>query len=204
MFLLFSLLTYDDNGNTYSSKEKKILEKVKKSTEYFTVESSVEEIKAGSTGNSAFSLCSGTIKNVIFAKDSKCKTLGSFLFSETSIQSVDFSSCYLLEIIPVSCFQKCSFLNNILLPPNVTNIQSRAFYYCTELSKISFPDSLTYIEDTTNDKAFGSCSKLTEIEISENSNLTYIGTLAFFQAGLKKFSKKCRRNCLLTIRILSN
>ena len=109
-FLLF-LLTYNDNGHTYDSESKKTLIKVKQGTTEFVVDASVEIIQAGNVGSSAFSLCSKSIVNVSFQLNSKCKALGLYLFSTTSIQNVDFTNCLLLESIPEACFKSCSQLN---------------------------------------------------------------------------------------------
>lgn len=56
---------------------------------------------------------------------------------------------------------------------NVTNIGAKAFYECSELTKITIPNSVTNISA----RAFENCVELTELEIP--SSITNIGNYAF-------------------------
>ena len=86
-----------------------------------------------SIGESAFSGCSSLNEITILGND---LDLGSFAFSN------------------------CSALTKVSMQ-NVRYIRSYAFYYCTSLSELTIPDSVTRIENN----AFSGCSALTELTI---------------------------------------
>ncbi len=66
------------------------------------------------------------------------------------------------------------------VPAGVQSINGKAFYYCSALTKISFPDTLT----TIGVNAFEGCTGLTEIVIPEST--TTIESYAFYYCtGLK-------------------
>ena len=118
-FLFFIL--YIDGGHEYESSLKRILIQVEQSTQHLIVESSVENIAGESTGTSAFSLCKNVIKSVDFAEGSLLKELGIYLFSETNIQSVDFSNCLLLKTIP---YCNSTDSTNKMISPNIQNFNA--------------------------------------------------------------------------------
>ena len=75
---------------------------------------------------------------------------------------------------------KAKFLNEIVIPSRynekpVTRILPEGFYYCTSLTSITIPDSVTSI----GDRAFNNCSSLTSVIFAENSKLESIGAYAF-------------------------
>ena len=69
MIFLIYILLYNEAGNSYDSVEKRVLQLVEKSTTELIIHQNVEEIVAGSVGKSAF-----------------------YLFSKTSIKTIDFST----------------------------------------------------------------------------------------------------------------
>lgn len=69
------------------------------------------------------------------------------------------------------------------VPAGVQSISGKAFYYCTALKKISFPDTLTSI----GVNAFEGCTGLTEVVLPEST--TTIDSYAFYYCtGLKNIT----------------
>ena len=69
--------------------------------------------------------------------------------------------------MPIDCvFEYCSGLTSVTLPDSVTSIGDYAFSGCSGLTSITIPDSITSI----GDYAFRYCSKL--------KNIIYTGTIA--------------------------
>ena len=74
-------------------------------------------------------------------------------------------------------FFYCSDLTSITIPQSVTTIGSSAFYKCTSLTSITIPDGVTSIERST----FGGCTRLTSVTIP--NSVTSIGISAFNKCG---------------------
>ena len=70
-------------------------------------------------------------------------------------------------------FSYCTALTEVTFPNSLTNIGSGAFHYCDNLVSITIPDHITSIGDS----AFYYCSKLTEVTIP--ISITSIGDSAF-------------------------
>lgn len=81
-----------------------------------------------------------------------------------------------------SIFYNCSNLRSAILPEGLTRIPDHAFYGCSSLTSISIPASVTSID---GNEAFAGTTKLTSVEILENSRLTTIGGYAFRYSGIK-------------------
>ena len=77
------------------------------------------------------------------------------------------------RIICDRAFWYCSSLSEIVIPSSVTSIGDSAFDTCSSLSEIVIPSSVTSIGDS----AFSSCDSLSEIVIP--SSVTSIGDSAF-------------------------
>ena len=78
------------------------------------------------------------------------------------------------KIICDSAFWYCSSLSEIVIPSSVTSIGDSTFYGCNSLSEIVIPSSVTSIGDS----AFYGCNSLSEIVIP--SSVTSIGDSAFY------------------------
>ena len=78
------------------------------------------------------------------------------------------------RIICDRAFLYCSSLSEIVIPSSVTSIGDSAFDTCSSLSEIVIPSSVTSIGDS----AFSSCDSLSEIVIP--SSVTSIGDSAFY------------------------
>jgi hypothetical protein len=71
--------------------------------------------------------------------------------------------------IGISAFYFCSNLTSVTLPDSVTTIGDLAFRSCTRLTNVTIPNSITAIGNL----AFGDCSRLTSVTIPDS--LTTIG-----------------------------
>ena len=81
-----------------------------------------------------------------------------------------------------NAFYYCSAVTSISIPNSITTIEPNAFIYCTELVSVNIPDSVTNIKS----QAFNGCSKLTSITIP--SSVTFIGDWAFASSGLTEIT----------------
>ncbi|MBR3535751.1 MAG: leucine-rich repeat protein [Oscillospiraceae bacterium] len=84
--------------------------------------------------------------------------------------------------IPDRAFYFCSGLETIDFPEDLTEIGTEAFYSCDSLQKISFPSGLR----TIGYQSFMFCKNLTEAEL--NDDLVEIDTRAFANTSLKEIT----------------
>ena len=70
-------------------------------------------------------------------------------------------------------FYYCTNLTSVTIPNSVTSIGSEAFYYCTSLTSVTIPNSVTNIGSYT----FQYCSGLTNLTIG--TSVTSVGSYAF-------------------------
>ena len=161
-----------------------------------------------SIGNYAFNSCSGlssiTVpQNVITIgcqAFSECKRLQIVYYNAIRAEDLNGASNYVfdqsgssvggleiligdeVERIPayLFCFSNkySSYINNVNIGHNVTEIGDYAFRACTKLVTITLPDKVTSIGDS----AFADCSGLTEIILP--NGLTTIERFAFSNSGL--------------------
>ncbi len=75
--------------------------------------------------------------------------------------------------IEYGAFQYCTNITSVVIPNSVTSIGDKAFYECSSLTSINIPNGVTSIALRT----FSGCSSLTSINIPEG--VTYIGNSAF-------------------------
>ena len=88
---------------------------------------------------------------------------------------------YSVTSIGSSAFYGCSSLTSVTFPESLTSIGSNAFNGCSSLNSVTFPESLTSI----GNNAFGRCSSLESVVIP--ASVTEIGVRAFADCGnLKK------------------
>ena len=109
--------------------------------------------------------------------------------TSVSISNVDtikndvFSRCYALTNLSITsnkamtigngAFYYCSGLTSVILPDSITSIGTSAFGYCTSLTSINIPANVT----TISDKTFESCKSLSSITIP--NTVTSVGVSAF-------------------------
>ena len=181
--------TQDIDGVEYEDNKKVLVRFTRKTLlPSYEIIKEVEEIRAGSVLDSAFYHCSQQIGEISFAPDSQLKTLGDYLFSQTSIKKCDFSNCKLLKTLPTACFMQSRSLETLILPNNLETIGSGCITY-TALKRLDIPDSLITISnwDSRYGGAIVSNSLLTNVIISENSNLQNLGSHAFMGSALTSF-----------------
>ena len=82
------------------------------------------------------------------------------------------------SVTRIGSYAFCSGLSQIVLPKNLTTIESRAFEGCSNLKKIILPDSVTSI----GKHAFSDCSSLETVVLSDS--LISIGDYAFYGDSL--------------------
>ena len=110
----------------------------------------------------------------------------SYQFSTTGEHIIKFSmnenDMFKNEIYQ-NQFNGCKELTNIVIPINITKIDSYAFRQCTNLTTVILPESLTKIDTY----AFDNCTSLTSIILPDN--ITNIGEYAFnYCSGLTNVS----------------
>ena len=207
-----------------------------------TIPNSVQNI-----GYSAFYNCTN-LKTVTFAENSQCSSIGGSAFngckgltsitipsSVTSIGRGAFSDTYyynrtsnwvnnvlyignhLIEAkssisggytinfgtkcIGDSAFDYCTKLTSITIPNSVTSIGEDAFYKCTGLTSVTIGNSVKNIGKHT----FYECSGLKTVTFAENSQCSSIGESAFYgctrltsikiPSGVKNISYGAFREC---------
>lgn len=74
---------------------------------------------------------------------------------------------YPVSGIDYKAFSFCSSLTSVTIPNSVTSIGSLAFWYCDSLNSVTIPDSVTSIDK----RAFLFCSSLTGIWVDENNTV---------------------------------
>ena len=164
----------DKYGVTFLTSEKKVIIETPQYLSSYVVSKSCESIVGGhSEMDSAFYPCRNNIKNISFEEESDFSSIDSYVFSKTSLETINFSNCNKLLDINSYCFQYCASLKSIVLPPNLETIGTWAFS-STSIKSISFPKSLKKVENS----AFRYSSIIT-INIPEDTNMEKIGVEAF-------------------------
>ena len=116
-----------------------------------------------------------------------------------SLTSVDLSHFDTKKVTSMSAmFWGCSNLKTVILPDDLTFIDSWQFVYCSSLTNISIPASVTFI----GDHAFHSCGSLEIITIP--SKVTSIGDNAFSYSGLKKVTSLMLTPCSIKSTVFEN
>jgi uncharacterized repeat protein (TIGR02543 family) len=105
----------------------------------------------------------------------------------SKLTTVSFASGSVCASIGICAFAYCSSLTSITLPNSVTTIGASAFAYCSSLTSITIPDSVT----TIGDGAFYGCTGLTSITIP--NSVTSIGGNAFYSTGLTIYATAASR-----------
>ncbi len=97
-----------------------------------------------------------------------------------------------VEKIGKRAFYKCSYLVGIEFPQELKIIEEKAFFKCSALEKAEFYENL---EEIGKD-AFGYCTALKEITVPKN--VSYIGDYAFFNCtGLYTVNMYCSQSSVV-------
>ena len=151
-------------------------------------------------GEKNSSVVSKTLKEITIPKTVTSIRQKAF-YENSSLKTVTFASGINLTEIPALVFGYCTSLTDIVIPSSVTSIGKGAFYYCTSLTEFTIPSSVKSIGQS----AFHG-SGLTSIAIP--NSVTSIGSAAFYKCeklasvtigtGLKYIPESCFSNTALT------
>ncbi len=141
-----------------------------------------------SISRSAFSGCSSltsiTLPFVGNTKDGTENTHFGYIFASSSYSHINQYVPKSLKTVVItsgkiyaSAFEYCSSLTSITIPDSVTSIGYDAFSGCKSLTSITIPDSVTSI----GYDAFSGCNSLTSITIPDS--VTSIGQGAFYDCS---------------------
>ena len=120
------------------------------------------------------------IKSVVFANDSICNTIKSFVF-QNCVNLTEINLPMSITTIGSSVFYGCSNLKSITIPENVTSIESLAFFNCSSLRSITIPEKVINIGSS----AFSGCVSITEINFNAiNCNDFAAGDAIFSSVGV--------------------
>ena len=162
---------YEDDENT-------VLIGINPDSQNVVFPNKIKKIVDFSNTSSLLSQCQVTVETISFEADSELSYLGNYSFALSKITSVNLSNCLHLESISPGLFFRCNFLKTVVLPEGgkLKTICAGSFRV-TSLTSIKIPDSVTTIEahSLIYGGVFADSYKLTSIEISSNSQLTYIG-----------------------------
>lgn len=107
----------------------------------------------------------------------KVTSFGTIFMENTDIVSFDELSEFVnLGIIRQNAFLRCTNLSSIVLPQGLYLIENRVFQYCEMLESINIPPLVKVIDAST----FYDCKSLKSVTFESDSNLTSIGTTAFY------------------------
>lgn len=166
----------------------------------FLLEVDIPTLSSGNLGTSCFSGCQFLVDARLndgltsipdnFFRDcdlskmdkfpSKLINIGKHAFANTCILTPDLSDCNDLKTIDQGAFQVCDFTNadsrQLKLPESLEGDGiKRIAFTCSTVEKINIPKKITTISEST----FEGCTKLTDVIIPKDSELTSIDNWAF-------------------------
>ena len=188
--MILFLLEYEDttNGVEYDSESRKVIISTPSNLKHFVIPSSVEIIRGGdSTYKSSFDGCRSSIISISFEDNSAVHEIDEWVFSYSSLQTIDMHTCNNLPFLNCSLFSNSRRLNNIKFPQNIKELRSGCFYNTESLKLVVFPDSLEKIYGWSGSHMRVFNNYLESVTIMSNSNLTEIDSDAFYYTKLKYF-----------------
>ncbi len=121
--------------------------------------------------------CTGTATDLVLPADcnGECYEINNKAFPSSNITSIVIPAS--VTSIGEQAFYYCSNLTTVTFAENsqLASISGFAFSYCSSLASIVIPANVTSI----GEQAFYYCSNLTTVTFAENSQLTSIGEQAF-------------------------
>lgn len=127
-------------------------------------------------GNSAFEGCEQL--SIEIKKDAKVTYIGYGAFENTNLYNLDLTNSTITDI-QSKTFYGCSNLTNVVLPQKIRSINDEAFCVCG-IENIQIPDGVTSL----GNNVFSNCTKLTNVELPKS--LTKIGCNAFKYTKIKE------------------
>lgn len=119
-----------------------------------------------------------TRKNSVTIPEGVVKICRKTFKGNKFIETVIFPST--LKEIDSEAFAECQKLTTVYLPEGLEHLGEKCFFHCESLSKVNLPDSLLEVSRST----FESCPALTEVTFGEN--IESIGEKAFYKCGALK------------------
>ncbi len=114
----------------------------------------------------------GSLQSLVIPTDSKLKYIPRFAFAgNRNLKNVSILGDS-IKSIQAGAFYRCQ-LDTLILPPNLTELNTLSFGYCTGLKFIAMPNTLTEIASN----AFVGCTNLDNVQFPKK--LTKIGHHAF-------------------------
>lgn len=130
---------------------------------------------------------------------SEVTNMSTMFLGCSSLTSIDLSHFDTNKVTSMSyMFFGCGNIKTIILPDDLTFIDSYQFAYCSSLTGISIPASVT----TIGEDAFEICMSLEEITIP--ADVTSIGYNAFSCSGLKKVKSLMQTPCAISSKVFEN
>ena len=114
-----------------------------------------------------------SVETIGYAAFCEYKNLQTVTFEQNEISGASLQSGSGLKIIESDAFTWCTRLTSIELPASVTNINGYAFDHCSSLRSVEIPNSVTDVGSW----AFRDCTGLTDVTIG--SGVTSIETTVF-------------------------
>ena len=106
-------------------------------------------------------------------------SIGSHAFRSTHIEELDLSQSSNLLVIEEGAFMSCTFLQAVILPPQLAHLSAYTFQGCTNLTTVEFGDTAII-----NDSCFDGCYRLQKVTVP-SSTLTTIGSYVFKDTGME-------------------
>ena len=129
-----------------------------------------------SIGSNAFAGCT-SLESVTFEENCQLTSVGQNAFSGCDILIEEEAGILYFEGLVIGCDR---LVTNVTLRADTVGICYQAFHSCNSLTSITIPSSVTFIDE----RAFQSCNSLERVVFAENSKLTSIGYLAFWQCPI--------------------
>lgn len=114
----------------------------------------------------------GSLRSLTIPADSKLKTISAWAFAgNNNLKKVSILGDS-IKSIQVGAFYRCQ-LDTLILPPNLTELNTLSFGYCSGLKFVAMPNTLTEVASN----AFVGCTNLDNVQFPKK--LTKIGHHAF-------------------------
>ena len=185
-FLIFLVKSefVDEFGVEFETDRKENLTSTSSTVVSYIVPKECVVINGGNqVEDSSFRGCNNTIRSLSFEEGSCLSCIYPLVFSNTAIESVNFTHCTQLKSLNNSLFYMCYNLIEVILPPNIISIKEYCFRFCNSIVEIVIPDTLEEIKY----QAFSDCYSINNVIISSHSSLKIMGSDVFALTNIISF-----------------